>query len=104
MQVFYNKKGEILVDLPEDFDPDSNQVVAKRLGDKYYVKAHLRQKVMFNPHEHATNEAIRGKYSFRDWGFMQVNVKSFEYYIRYLRTNNSMWKILAQRDMINGQS
>lgn len=101
---YFNKNGEVIIDIPADFDiVGSGLVVAMILDGKNYIKSNKIRKTFFSPFEDAVGQGTRGRFAQQDWEFRQVNGDCFQNYIRFLQTKKSMWKFIAERHMINGK-
>lgn len=95
-----------------NIDPLSDDCFAKEVlingesgpRSKYYIKMGASG-FMFNPWG-LFSEGTQGqfaKHSGKDvWEFREVNSKSFEYYLKFLRTRNNAWINNAEREVRDG--
>lgn len=101
---YYNKDGSVITDIPKDFDiVGSGIVVAMIVDGKNYIKSNTLYKTLFSPAEDTVGQGVRGRFAGQDWEYRQVNGECFQNYIRFLQTKKSMWKYIAERQIINGK-
>jgi hypothetical protein len=93
---FFNKNGEIKVEKKESFFA---KIIEKVVGNKpstcYYIRVH--DSTLFDP---TGTNSFRVKYL--DTKMRRVSKTTFDYYMIYLKTKNSIYLTRAQRSFLDG--
>ena len=93
---FFNKNGEIKVEKKESFFA---KIIEKVVGNNpstcYYIRVH--DSTLFDP---TGTNSFRVKYL--DTKMRRVSKTTFDYYMIYLKTKNSIYLTRAQRSFLDG--
>lgn len=93
---FFNKNGELKSEQKEGFFA---KVVEKIIGNRaltaYYIRVH--DSTLFDP---TGTNSFRVKYL--DTKMRKVSKATFDFYMIYLKTKNSIYLTRAQRSFLNG--
>lgn len=92
----FNKNGELKTEDKESFFA---KIVGKTIGNKpstcYYIRVH--DSTLFDP---SGTNSFRVKYL--DTKMRRVSKSTFDYYMIYLKTKNSIYLTKAQRSFLDG--